>query len=72
MNYLKEGNRMKRPANCGLRLYNLMYSCWYENPDERPTFDLIVEILDDFVTRTPNEHIIDAIIDVGGYMKPID
>lgn len=70
--YLQDGNRMEKPSNCGERLYNLMSSCWLEYPDERPTFDRIVEILDEFVTRTPNEHILDENTDAGGYMKPIE
>lgn len=41
--YLKEGRRMMRPRYCPEILYEIMLSCWRENPNDRPTFDELVE-----------------------------
>ncbi|BES92162.1 proto-oncogene tyrosine-protein kinase receptor Ret-like [Nesidiocoris tenuis] len=40
---LKNGYRMQRPANCSKELYEVMRKCWYEDPDERPTFASLVD-----------------------------
>lgn len=45
--YLKMGKRLQRPEICTTELYNLMLKCWSENPDDRPTFHEIVDILDE-------------------------
>lgn len=43
---LKSGVRLNRPEICTDELYSLMQRCWCENPDERPTFSEICNILD--------------------------
>ncbi|KAJ9576593.1 hypothetical protein L9F63_025512, partial [Diploptera punctata] len=35
---LKAGYRMEKPDNCSIQLYNIMRSCWYEHPQDRPPF----------------------------------
>ena len=49
--YLKEGRRMLRPRYCPVVLYNIMLSCWNENPANRPTFDELVISVSDVITR---------------------
>lgn len=44
---LKRGVRLSRPEVCTDELYSLMQRCWMENPDDRPTFSEISEILDE-------------------------
>lgn len=40
-----EGQRPKIPADCPSAWRNLMRSCWDPEPDQRPSFNAIVEIL---------------------------
>lgn len=40
--YLKEGRRMLRPRYCPTMLYQIMLSCWQDNPANRPNFDELV------------------------------
>ncbi|XP_072048633.1 angiopoietin-1 receptor-like [Amphiura filiformis] len=42
--YLRSGYRMPNP-NCGEDMYKLMSSCWLEDPDARPSFQDIVNVL---------------------------
>ncbi|XP_039288327.1 proto-oncogene tyrosine-protein kinase receptor Ret [Nilaparvata lugens] len=35
---LKSGYRMEKPTKCSDKLYDIMTSCWFENPSQRPTF----------------------------------
>nr|XP_023017357.1 platelet-derived growth factor receptor alpha-like [Leptinotarsa decemlineata]XP_023017358.1 platelet-derived growth factor receptor alpha-like [Leptinotarsa decemlineata]XP_023017360.1 platelet-derived growth factor receptor alpha-like [Leptinotarsa decemlineata] len=43
---LKMGNRLERPGICTDELYSLMLRCWCEWPNERPSFEELVELLD--------------------------
>jgi len=36
--YLKQGNRPRRPPTCPASVYTLMEKCWLWNADERPSF----------------------------------
>ena len=36
--HIKEGNRLKRPALCPQKVYELMLECWDETPARRPMF----------------------------------
>nr|BAG55494.1 protein tyrosine kinase [Monosiga ovata] len=47
---LAEGYRMPSPRGCPEGLYKIMMDCWKTNPDERPTFESLVFILEDFFT----------------------
>lgn len=49
--YLKGGRRMLRPKYCPVILYNLMLSCWNENPALRPSFDELVVLVSDVITK---------------------
>ncbi|XP_072016559.1 uncharacterized protein [Amphiura filiformis] len=46
-NLTTEGYRMPKPDNCEQEMYELMLRCWQEDPDNRPTFSEIVDILND-------------------------
>ncbi|XP_035212262.1 tyrosine-protein kinase Abl-like [Stegodyphus dumicola] len=43
---LESGYRMECPAGCPARIYDLMKECWQWEPNERPTFKDIHEILE--------------------------
>ncbi|CAI9740442.1 angiopoietin-1 receptor-like [Octopus vulgaris] len=41
VNKLRDGYRMKRPAQCDIALYNIMWRCWSVDPSARPTFPIL-------------------------------
>ncbi|GAB1609011.1 angiopoietin-1 receptor-like [Argonauta hians] len=41
VNKLRDGYRMKRPAQCDVALYNIMWRCWSAEPASRPTFSIL-------------------------------
>lgn len=43
--FLMDGGRLKKPDNCSDKLYDVMLTCWRENPLERPSFQRLMEIL---------------------------
>lgn len=49
--YLAHGNRLPRPEICTNELYSLMLKCWEYEPQERPSFKELVEMLDVKKTR---------------------
>ncbi|XP_066479837.1 tyrosine-protein kinase Blk [Tiliqua scincoides] len=53
---LELGYRMPRPDFCPLELYALMVKCWQDNPEERPTFEYLQFILEDFYTATETQY----------------
>uniref|UniRef100_A0A8C8XEB1 Tyrosine-protein kinase n=1 Tax=Panthera leo TaxID=9689 RepID=A0A8C8XEB1_PANLE len=53
---LEHGYRMPRPENCPEGLYNMMTRCWKNRPEERPTFEYIQSVLDDFYTATESQY----------------
>uniref|UniRef100_A0A672RFL3 Tyrosine-protein kinase n=1 Tax=Sinocyclocheilus grahami TaxID=75366 RepID=A0A672RFL3_SINGR len=56
MSSVQRGYRMPRPENCPTELYEIMTSCWKSKPDDRPTFDYIQSVLDDFYTATEGQY----------------
>lgn len=53
---LEHGYRMPRPDNCPEELYSIMIRCWKNRPEERPTFEYIQSVLDDFYTATESQY----------------
>ncbi|XP_065369892.1 tyrosine-protein kinase receptor torso [Calliphora vicina] len=49
LHLLKSGYRMEKPKGCSEEFYDLMYSCWNAEPIERPTFNGIIEKLDEML-----------------------
>ena len=45
LDFLNEGKRMPQPSKCPLEIYTIMRDCWQEEPENRPTFSLLVEHL---------------------------
>uniref|UniRef100_A0A8C4GTI5 Tyrosine-protein kinase n=1 Tax=Dicentrarchus labrax TaxID=13489 RepID=A0A8C4GTI5_DICLA len=56
MSSLQRGYRMPQPDNCPAELYEIMMSCWRNKPEDRPTFDYMQSVLDDFYTATEAQY----------------
>ena len=41
--FLKDRNIMPQPERCPNEFYELMRMCWFYDPDQRPTFQALVE-----------------------------
>ncbi|XP_067234714.1 vascular endothelial growth factor receptor 1 isoform X3 [Chanodichthys erythropterus] len=46
---LKEGTRMCPPEYSTPEIYSIMWACWEKNPEDRPSFTALVEILGDLL-----------------------
>lgn len=53
---LERNYRMPKPENCPDGLYNIMLLCWRDNPDDRPTFEYLRSVLEDFFTATEKQY----------------
>ncbi|KAL2296953.1 hypothetical protein Nmel_015004, partial [Mimus melanotis] len=53
---LEHGYRMPRTANCPEELYDIMMRCWKIRPEDRPTFEYIQSVLEDFFTATESQY----------------
>lgn len=56
MSMVQRGYRMPQPDNCPAELYEIMMSCWKNKPEDRPTFDYMQSVLDDFYTATEAQY----------------
>ncbi|NXH47301.1 HCK kinase, partial [Dicaeum eximium] len=53
---LERGYRMPRTENCPEELYGIMGRCWQIQPQDRPTFEYIQSVLEDFFTATESQY----------------
>ncbi|XP_036376567.1 tyrosine-protein kinase Lyn-like [Megalops cyprinoides] len=53
---VQRGYRMPCPEDCPSELYDIMNTCWKSKPDDRPTFDYMQSVLDDFFTATEGQY----------------
>ncbi|KAM4031288.1 tyrosine-protein kinase HCK isoform 1-T6 [Anomaloglossus baeobatrachus] len=53
---LERGYRMPCPANCPPELYGIMLQCWQQNAEQRPTFEYLQGVLEDFFTATESQY----------------
>ncbi|KAM9355280.1 tyrosine-protein kinase Lck isoform 2-T2 [Pholidichthys leucotaenia] len=53
---LERGYRMPRPDDCPESLYSIMCLCWRESPEDRPTFEYLRSVLEDFSTATERQY----------------
>ncbi|KAI1727080.1 protein tyrosine kinase domain-containing protein [Ditylenchus destructor] len=42
--HLEEGNRPEKTEYCPDEIYDIMAKCWYENPEERPSFQELLTL----------------------------
>lgn len=45
MQLVISGGRLEPPMNCPAPVYAIMTKCWHPKPEERPSFQLILERL---------------------------
>jgi hypothetical protein len=43
---IRDGYRLEKPEHCKREMYNIMYYCWDTDPNKRPTFTELVDLLD--------------------------
>ncbi|XP_051909507.1 tyrosine-protein kinase Blk [Hippocampus zosterae] len=53
---LECGFRMPCPEGCPPELYRVMTACWKERPEERPTFEFLQNVLEDFFVATEGQY----------------
>ncbi|XP_034039266.1 tyrosine-protein kinase Lyn [Thalassophryne amazonica] len=56
MTSVQRGYRMPQPEGCSAELYEIMLCCWKDKPENRPTFDYMQCVLDDFYTATEGQY----------------
>lgn len=60
--HLLEGHRLKQPPDCLDELYEIMYMCWRADPQDRPAFTQIREMLEKLAEKLPDASSRDEII----------
>lgn len=53
---LERNYRMQPCESCPSELYKIMLECWKNKPEERPTFDYLQSVLEDFYTATESQY----------------
>ncbi|XP_038867263.1 tyrosine-protein kinase HCK-like [Salvelinus fontinalis] len=53
---LERGYRMQRTDSCPKELYDVMLECWKNKPEDRPTFEYLQSVLEDFYTATESQY----------------
>lgn len=45
MNRIRDGYRLDKPQHCRRQVYNIMFYCWENSPDDRPDFAELLDLL---------------------------
>ncbi|KAG7264983.1 hypothetical protein CRUP_017814 [Coryphaenoides rupestris] len=53
---LERGYLMQRLECCPKELYSIMLDCWKKKPEDRPTFEYLQSVLEDFYTATESQY----------------
>uniref|UniRef100_A0A8D9A9C4 receptor protein-tyrosine kinase n=2 Tax=Cacopsylla melanoneura TaxID=428564 RepID=A0A8D9A9C4_9HEMI len=56
MKKVRDGYRLEKPDHCRRELYNIMYYCWDKEPNERPNFKELCDLLEKLIL-TETEYI---------------
>ena len=51
---IEVGYRMPAPADCPTEVYGVMQQCWQYDPEERPDFSTILDMLQQAEQRVKN------------------
>lgn len=49
MSRVRDGFRPEKPEHCKREMYNIMFYCWDKNTKERPSFNELVQMLDNLL-----------------------
>lgn len=52
------GYRMDKPNDCPADVYEIMKKCWEEEPEKRPTFAQIIEMIEQVLSGKPNTMVV--------------
>ncbi|XP_065220153.1 fibroblast growth factor receptor 2-like [Planococcus citri] len=52
---LSKNYRMEKPPNTSSKVYNFIWDCWKYEPEHRPDFSTVVEILEALLTNTESK-----------------
>ncbi|XP_028394142.1 uncharacterized protein LOC114518358 [Dendronephthya gigantea] len=58
VNQIHGGYRLSKPEETSNEMYKLMLQCWETNPEDRPTFHVIIDILEEHIKN--NESFVDV------------
>lgn len=53
---VQRGYRMPCPENCPRELYDVMQTCWRGKAEDRPTFEYMQSVLEDYTTATEGQY----------------
>ncbi|XP_045205164.2 vascular endothelial growth factor receptor 1-like isoform X2 [Mercenaria mercenaria] len=56
---LKDGYRMEQPPQANQDIYNVMLACWEVDPEDRPTFTQLVNVMGDFLEDNVKQYYLD-------------
>ncbi|KAL3883472.1 hypothetical protein ACJMK2_029733 [Sinanodonta woodiana] len=51
------GFRLQQPTHCSDNIYQIMIKCWEENPEQRPVFEELVQLLTNVKNAEPKSYI---------------
>lgn len=58
--FIRDGGRMNKPTGCPVecpqKLFDVMLHCWKQVPEERPTFEYLYHLFDNFGTATEGQY----------------
>ncbi|XP_064082200.1 tyrosine-protein kinase Lyn-like [Macrobrachium nipponense] len=46
---IRDGHRLGKPSNCPDLIYETMLCCWNDNPQQRPTFEFLLQQMQNFI-----------------------
>ncbi|XP_065218245.1 fibroblast growth factor receptor homolog 1-like [Planococcus citri] len=52
---LHSGYRMEKPPDCSTEMYSIMHQCWNYSPEDRPSFSVIVENLEEILLQSSGD-----------------
>ncbi|XP_052280539.1 vascular endothelial growth factor receptor 1-like isoform X1 [Dreissena polymorpha] len=56
---LKDGYRMEQPEKASQEIYRVMLDCWETDPEQRPSFTQLVNIMGDFLEENVKQYYLD-------------